>query len=830
MSETHQKVIQYAADITDYKAKLDQIEAQNRQMAISLKNDLESIGTSLGEATKTFKGSQVFDNKGMKTAMTSTEQYAEKVKTLDGRMGTLTTTTATLADGTQKVSTSFREADINTKSFMENMSQLAKRAVMTIPIWLLLRGAVVQISKTFSDGIKGLIDYDLALQKVRRNLSGTPEELDAQFKTMSRVITDFSLKTGISTEVLAEAMKKFATLGFSFEESLAGAMSSAKLSTVLFGDAGETADAFARALKLLIDRSKGAKSATEQMNESFALVAELEKTNQFEINEVTASLKNFGGTAKTLGLSMNETLAILATLGTGMMEGARGGTAASSAFQVLVKNLKEVAKTLGINVNPNTQRMSDIFVEVISVIQKLGKTDIQGQTDAINKLFGGLRGAKPIRALVGDLDNLKRNLQIKPNVDDFEAQFNRLLETTSGQAKIIANYRREVDKAFISGIAGADDFRGALISIKGTMEDLLPLMRDIGLAIRTGIIGLGTLGLGLVLDPLFKEVKRVADTASNLNVKVVSGLKGGLNTKDLQQMIADLGKVDIKQLNAIGISQNTLNALGKQLQNQIKTGFNKNPVKAEVATEVDPKLELNRQKLAEVILKSSIEQLKAQGASTAEAVKAEIIYSKILGIQLEKDKQLEKELELERALSAEKKLQSRLGSDSMKLFKVAQEQGVNIAKQIGDVLAGNIDFSSFIRRGGEAVDTFKKQFSDLFEQQQALAFFQGNRIPGMNNLRGGAGIAINEEAIRQPLNRSGLLRTMIKNNAMPNPQTVGAIANTFNQTNNITQNFNIDKVADQDEFNKMAKTAFDDPAIQKKLAQIQSGDRQNQVL
>jgi hypothetical protein len=115
-----------------------------------------------------------------------------------------------------------------------------------------------------------------------------------------------------------------------------------------------------------------------------------------------------------------------------------------------------------------------------------------------------------------------------------------------------------------------------------------------------------------------------------------------------------------------------------------------------------------------------------------------------LGIEEDLANRMQRQLELQREIIKEQRLQNRLGSESMKLFEIAQTEGVDVAKKIGEVLAGNIDFSRFIDQGGQAVDVFKKQFEDVFKQQQAQQFFKGERVAGLPDLKGGFGINILE--------------------------------------------------------------------------------------
>jgi hypothetical protein len=156
------------------------------------------------------------------------------------------------------------------------------------------------------------------------------------------------------------------------------------------------------------------------------------------------------------------------------------------------------------------------------------------------------------------------------------------------------------------------------------------------------------------------------------------------------------------------------------------------------------------QAIAKLILASSIDRLKQEGALTSQILIATQLRSQQLGIEEQAIDKLNRKLEIEKAINEEKRLQGRLSSDTMKLFDIAKTEGVAVAKQVGDVLAGNTDFDLFIRRGGQAVEVFKKEFADLFKQQQAIQFFQGDRVSGLPDLNRGSTIAIQEEALRNP--------------------------------------------------------------------------------
>jgi len=159
-------------------------------------------------------------------------------------------------------------------------------------------------------------------------------------------------------------------------------------------------------------------------------------------------------------------------------------------------------------------------------------------------------------------------------------------------------------------------------------------------------------------------------------------------------------------------------------------------------------VEQKNKEIAEIILKNELELLKAQGASESQLLRIEILRRNQLKTQGKATEQLERQITLERQLTEEQRLRSELGNETLKLFRIAQTEGIKVAQTIGDVLSGELDFSDIVRRGGTALEVFEREFADLAEQQRALAFFRGERVPGFTGLRGGRRIAIEEEALR----------------------------------------------------------------------------------
>jgi TP901 family phage tail tape measure protein len=856
-------LIRYLSDISGAVKGAKQVEAINATMAKNIQAEYGQATRIIGNLPTTVKTIPIkVDGQEAIKTITTTGQVLD---TTSGKFLELSKVTTRIGNDFKTTSVSAKnvtdqfklgnlEAEKGGKvfsNFMNTVKQLGGRALLTIPIWIALRGAIMGVFSGIQGGIQNLISFDLALQKIRNNMQGTPAEVDSAFKKIRTSITEASKATGISTEELANAVKQFATLGFSANESLQGALGASKLSIALFGDAGETAGAFARALNIMIDRSVGAKSAIDQMNEAFALTSQLEETNNFEIKNVTEALDKFAGTAAGVGLTMNQTLAILAALGTAGRRGSEGATLLSTSFNQLLTNIPKISKSLGLVVGAGESTFS-IFTRILDKVTELNNTPggKSSSIQAIADIFGGARGIKIVQSLVAVKGILDANIATLPSFTALSQKADRTMNSESGQAKILGNNLKEMAKSFITAIAGSEDFTAAIVKlnnvVKGISEGLKPLGTTIkvifdnlgfiagaafllnfrkiitiqaiagtllasqaavegaGLflsyafsrgfltgfkfigkyaiaSIVAGFVGIGAAGVGGVLAAvvaaIFSPITIIAGIVGKLTAdaltenfirgveaknaqaqavfgKVIDGLRGQLSIADLTVLIE---KLTLEQKPGDQAMIRQIGALRSRLQKQV----DQSKIIIEPKIEIQPLISFEEQQsISKLLLANKIEELKLQGATNVQLAQAKILGTDQLKIKEDTITLLGNQLDLEKAIQEEKRLQNKLGSDSIKLFEISQTEGVAAAKAIGDVLSGETGFSDFARRGGKNLEIFKKEFADLFKQQQALQFFTGERVSGEPTLRGGSNIAIQEEALRgqRPIGRTELTR------------------------------------------------------------------------
>ncbi|HUU88104.1 MAG TPA: phage tail tape measure protein, partial [Candidatus Glassbacteria bacterium] len=409
---------------------------------------------------------------GLTSVSGDTSKFSSVVATADGKILQLNETITRTPDGLQKVNRSVKDLtdqynkqgqpvkdlDKNTVSLGENIARLAKRAALTIPLWLVLRGAVTGVISTFKNGLKDINDFDRALQKLRRNLSATSTDLEGDFKTIKDAIVDFSVRSGESVEDITNAIQRFATVGFTLEESLKGGVEATKLAVTLFGDAEETANAFARSLRVLTENVTDSGEKQRLIGEALAFTDKLWKTNAFEVKEFSGNLQKFAGTANIANLSINDTIALLATLSTGGLANRAGRLLRSTLLKSLA-DIDKINQQLQLGFDPKNQTTIDFILLMVQRLQELRTVgNVPAElADTLGELFS-VRGTEVVAALTSLEKTLKANIALRPDVQGFEKDFEDQTEQVNRLTKRITNLNKEFGRAFVAGVVGGDDF------------------------------------------------------------------------------------------------------------------------------------------------------------------------------------------------------------------------------------------------------------------------------------------------------------------------------------------------------------------------------------
>lgn len=766
-----------ASSISKVAVAQSKLSGASSKLGTNFKS-LQNINSSFSKQLSSFGQVSKLVGTSLNQLSDSGSKVSKIFETTNGKFVKLTQTTKRLPSGIQTVTRSVQQLSkaqaLNatvieknnkpTKSFTQNLKSLAGRALLTIPVWFALRTAISSVFRTIRNGLRDIVLFDRALQKLRRNLEASSTDIERDFTRVQGVIRQFSLQTGKSVEAITNAIQKFATVGFDLETSLVGGLEATKLAITLFGDVEDTAQAFARSLRVMTEDLDTAEEKQKAISEALAITDQLWQTNAFEINEFSQNLTKFAGVAKIANLSIEDTLTLLATLSTGGLAN-RAGRLLRSTLLKSLQDIEKVTRELDLDFDPKTQPTIEFILALVDSLKglKVAENIPVELAGTLGELFT-VRGTEVIAALVALEKTLKENIALTPDVEKFNDTFERILKTTGSLAEQFSNVNKEIGKAFVTGITGGEDFNIFL-------QRLIPQLREIRETAETVGFALNSLGqvLGILADiagkipnpfSAFGDVITVNKEISDLNLQLIQiidrtaefgdvlqeGLSGRLEGRALKALVVEVeNRLEAQE----GVNLNLIKALSilkEQIVEQDKLLEQK---EEEVqATEKINTGNKERKAIAELVLKTELEILKAEGATASQLAIVEEAGRKRLSIEKTILDQLEDQLNKEKEINAEKRLRSEIGNESLKLFRIAQKEGIQEARIIGEVLAGQRDFDNFIRAGSKAVDIFKKEFADVFEQQQALRFFRGDLVPGQRGLRGGANIPIREEAIR----------------------------------------------------------------------------------
>jgi len=447
--------------------------------------------------TLTFTNGKLKSTKGALTDVSKKyDTHAQNVKKLTKAQQAVAKATTKVNKLQQQYNKTMSTGSKHTKTFAENVGFLAKRAILVIPLWLALRGAIMGVINVFKNGMSDIISFDRVLQKARQNLQGTPDDIERNFKRLKERVKALSIETGTSVQDITLAFQKFATTGLGFEEAWAGAEVSTKSAIVLFGDTIKFANSLARTYRVLGKSMDKNKTPMENMMKNASQLKKLWDTNAFTLDEFSGAIERFAPTANSLKIPLEKVNVLLATLHTSGLRGTRTGRLLSSSFIKMVSNLKLLTPMLGITID-SSDGAFEAFRKIIKAIKELNDQSklSQDASEAINKIFGGKRSGESVRALIAIHDTLERNLKLKGSIEDFNKTLDDLTNTVSKQADIFKNLKKEASRAFMEGLTGADNFADSIKTINSGMKKVVT---------TGGIFGeiLGTLAKYNVLAPI----------------------------------------------------------------------------------------------------------------------------------------------------------------------------------------------------------------------------------------------------------------------------------------------------------------------------------------
>lgn len=355
-----------------------------------------------------------------------------------------------------------------------------------------LAGAAAVAIFTKSVGLAANLEQELNVFRV--TAQATAKELEAVSETAKELGADITLPA-VSAGDAAQAMTELAKAGLSVQDSLAGARGVLQLATAAQIDN-------AAATEIAVSAINAFGLAGDQAVHVADLLANASIQAQGSISDMGAALVQAAAVSRQVGLSLDDTVALLTLLAKNGIQGGQAGTVLRVALLRLINPSKEAAaviKQLGISIRDAQGRVRpQIFADFAEASQSLTKAN----RDAAAAIVFGTRGIRA-QAILG-----------REGADALEAM--REAVERQGAASEIAGART----------AG---FSGATEALKNSLETLGTTLGQVVLGPLTSFVD--------SLNEIISTVNRVTD--------VIGGLVGKVSNIKIPPIKIDIGPIDV---------------------------------------------------------------------------------------------------------------------------------------------------------------------------------------------------------------------------------------------------------------------------------------------
>lgn len=459
----------------------------------------------------------------------------------------------------------------NSQANVGNYGATLKRVAGQLGIFV---GAASAI-RLLRSSINTVKDFELGVAKLASVLGTTPDKINA--------LTDDAKRLGESTifaaSQVSQLQTEFAKLGFNEEQILNATEATLDLAAATGSELSEAAAIAGATLGGFgLDASETAR-VTDVMAKSFSGSA-------LDLEKFKESMKTAAPAARAVGVSVEETTALLGTLANAGINGSKAGTALKKTFIEL--NAKGLTMN---NAFSQVTNSSDKLGTAVDLVGKLaapaflvlaeGTKDTEGLTEALNNADGAaktmaetqqntLSGA--LKALSSKWEAYILNLNDATNGGNLLTRgikflgnnLSTLINTIAGAVAGFLAYKSviigvNVAQKVATGVTAA--YRVAVVALNGGFKKAIRGIKAFKIAMAGTGIGLLVLGVSALISALFSATSETddntiatnanAEAQDRLNGKLKEGAKlrgGAQSIKDRFSTIEKLSKDQLKQL------------------------------------------------------------------------------------------------------------------------------------------------------------------------------------------------------------------------------------------------------------------------------------------
>lgn len=417
----YEYLIQYTTDlkgIARAKGELRKLDAYNRKFGKNVGRVSQVLSKNISHSTKQIVGG----------ATQTTRNIQRTFRTASGEMYTygraVTTSGGKVVRTTDKLRKGMAGATKATQGMSRGMAMIAMRAMKTIPVWLVLRAAMMGIMNVVSSTFKAWTELSSEMGRVAGVTRGTQQDVDG----LKDAIIDFSRTSSRGFKEVASVVYALGSAGLKVTEQMAGFEHIMDVTIGTFGDAEQIAKLTAGAYNVFGESLENAYTVSKKFKDLSDILAYTYSTQQVELSEVATAMTYVASIGSLLNISFEHLVGTIGFLNTGMLKGSKSGTALMNAFIKLAVSGDKLAK-LGVVFDPSQPLdLLDVMEQLYNIYGKQAMS-----LDNLRELMDvfGRRGGRAAAQMIDSYERWRRTLNnTRKNFKDFAEEMAEKAENT----------------------------------------------------------------------------------------------------------------------------------------------------------------------------------------------------------------------------------------------------------------------------------------------------------------------------------------------------------------------------------------------------------------
>jgi TP901 family phage tail tape measure protein len=436
----------------------------------------DNVGTKMGKFSDSMTLARERLNYAYDAEALAVRQKEQLTKAIND--GTIST-----AQGNVALAKNAKELEMWTGRVREGENAMARfghagmrvfSAMGKVMVWAVATGAVYGFFRSITDGFRVLTEFSTQMSRVGRTIQQAGFSTEQLLNIMGPKMLSTLSKLPVTMEDIGDTVYELTSLDRISAKEAADVYEQILRTNIAFeGNAADTARIMSQSYVLFNDQLDKTYNAQQKMAYISGVLSKVWAAEQFELTEITQSLKYSSAAAKTVGMDFKELVATLGFVSTLGFRGSTAGTGLTNFLLQFAKNYdagalqKAVNKAGGryvmkIPVQLDTDEFS--LYQVMGELQKAVGSMSGTMEERLNRLSAAmnvfnLRGGRIFSAIMSDWENYQKAMDgiMKMSDQDLmkytEELFKQRTHNISSQLEILRNSFSATFVSFFIGLS-----------------------------------------------------------------------------------------------------------------------------------------------------------------------------------------------------------------------------------------------------------------------------------------------------------------------------------------------------------------------------------------